>query len=201
MSEHAPVPDPTPPGDEDLNSTASLLSSIRLGDLAARDRLVARYWNRLRRWAHGRAPSYIRDLNQTEDLVQITFLRALERLEEFDNRREGAFLAYLRTVFLNLVRDEIRKHSRRPSQAPLGPDAPDNGSSPLDDAIGREVVERYERELLCLTDEVREAVIMKVEMGYSYPEIAAAQGIDKPNTVRMRVERALAKMAERLKKT
>jgi DNA-directed RNA polymerase specialized sigma24 family protein len=35
-------------------------------------------------------------------------------------------------------------------------------------------------------------------MDFSYPEIAAAQGIDKPNTVRMRVERALAKLAERV---
>lgn len=184
--------------DRDLQSTTSLLREIRRGDRSARDLLIGRYWGRLRRWARGRIPAGVRGLNQTDDLVQITFLRALERMEEFDNRRDGAFLAYLRTVFLNLVRDAIRRRSRRPERGPLSPAARSAEQSPLDHAIGRQMVERYERALLTLEDEVREAVIMKVEMGFSYPEIAAAQGIDKPNTVRMRVERALAKLAERL---
>lgn len=187
-----------PPAEGGMESTTTLLRAIRRGDLAARERLIVRYWDRLRRWAHGRAPAHVRSLNQTEDLVQITFLRALNRLEEFDNRREGAFLAFLRTVFLNLVRDQIRQHAREPKRGALDPEQRGIGASPLEAAIGHEVVERYERELLRLPEVVREAVIMKVEMGYSFPEIARMQGVDKPNTVRMRVERALARMAEHL---
>lgn len=179
-------------------NTSRLLELIRDGDDSARDRLISRYWTALRRWAHGRTPAGIRDLNQTEDLVQITFLRALKNLESFDNRRDGAFLAFLRTVFLNLVRDEIRCRARKPTHGALDEHMRDLTPSPLEQAIGREMLERYEQELYRLEPEVREAVIMKMEMGFSYPEIASAQGVQKPNTVRMRVERALAKMAEKL---
>ncbi|HXI04220.1 MAG TPA: sigma-70 family RNA polymerase sigma factor [Candidatus Saccharimonadales bacterium] len=198
MAETADLRESPSASDREPHSTTSLLREIRQGDRSARDLLIGRYWGRLSRWARGRIPAGIRDPDQTDDLVQITFLRALERMEQFDNRRDGAFLAYLRTVFLNLVRDTIRRRSRRPKRGPLNEAAMSLEQSPLDRAIGRQMVERYERALLTLDDEVREAVIMKVEMEFSYPEIAAAQGIDKPNTVRMRVERALAKLAERL---
>ena len=44
------------------DSTQQLLHRIRAGDDAARERLLARYLPMLRRWAHGRLPSYARDL-------------------------------------------------------------------------------------------------------------------------------------------
>ena len=77
----------TPP-----ESTATLLSLMRDGDGAARERLVARYLPLLRRWAHGRLPGYARDLNDTNDLVQITLMSALRNLEQFESRHEGALL-------------------------------------------------------------------------------------------------------------
>jgi RNA polymerase sigma-70 factor (ECF subfamily) len=196
MARSGPAPPSPPDPGSGLESTSSLLDAIRRGDPSARDRLISRYWARLRGWAHGRVPAKIRDLNQTDDLVQITFLRALDHLTEFDNRREGAFLAFLRTVFLNLVRDEIRKKVRQPQRGPLSSDLRDGGESPLERAIGRELVERYEEALLRLPDEQREAVILRVEMGFTYPEVAAALEIREPNTARMRVARGLARLAE-----
>src|SRR5206468_605262 len=71
---------PVPPGASVLESTATLLARLRKGDLAARDRILARYRPTLQRWAHGRLPSRARGLVDTDDLVQITLIRALNRL-------------------------------------------------------------------------------------------------------------------------
>ena len=100
------------PGQFDLESTADLLSRVRGGDPAAREQLFARYLPILKRWAHGRLPGSARNLADTDDLIQTSLLRALNRVGEFEPRHEGAFLAYLRQTLLNALRDEIRRSRR-----------------------------------------------------------------------------------------
>jgi RNA polymerase sigma-70 factor (ECF subfamily) len=133
----------------------------------------------------------------TDDLVQVSLLRALEHVEGFEVRREGAFLAYLRRILLNAVRDEIRRASRRPSEDLEGLDLADPAPSPLERQIGRDMLETYEDALTRLTEGQREAVIMRLEFGYSYPQIAEAMGRDA-NAARMLVARALVKLAEEM---
>jgi RNA polymerase sigma-70 factor (ECF subfamily) len=179
-----------------VESTTVLLGRVRDGDAAARDELVRRLLPRLRRWAHGRLPRYARDLSDTDDLVQVTLLRALDRVSEFESQREGAFLAYLRRIVLNAVRDELRRAARRPARTELGESLPQPGPSVVEQAIGRETVEAYEAALATLPEEQREAVIMRVEFGYTYPEIAEALGKPSANAARMAVSRALLRVAE-----
>src|SRR5690606_6265763 len=88
-------------------STATLLARVRAGDAAAREQLCAQYLPLLMRWAHGRLPAAARDLAETADLVQMTLIKALGRIDEFESRHEGAFLAYLRSALLNALRNEI----------------------------------------------------------------------------------------------
>jgi RNA polymerase sigma-70 factor, ECF subfamily len=184
-------PEPSP-----LESTAVLLEQARSGDAAARERLFARYLPALRRWAHRRLPAGARDLHETDDLVQVTLIRALANLATFENRGEGAFLAYLRQILVNAVRDEIRRAMRRRAPVPLDDALPDPGPSALEHALGRETLERYERALAALNDEQREAVILKVELGFSLAQIAEALGKPSPDAARMTVARALLKLAE-----
>ena len=60
-------------------------------------------------------PAQCRGMNDTEDLVQETVIRALNHLDRFEFRHEGALLAYLRQSLLNRIVDEVRKTSRRPA--------------------------------------------------------------------------------------
>ena len=129
----------------DLESTASLLGHIRDGSLPARDRLMRRYLDPLRRWARGRLPVGLRDLTDTDDLVQVTLLRALDHVDGFEYRKDGAFLAYLRTILQNRIRDEVRRAGRRPGQTEIPEELPAAGPSPLEQALGREALQRYER--------------------------------------------------------
>jgi RNA polymerase sigma-70 factor (ECF subfamily) len=181
---------------QELESTSLLLERLRRGESVARDLLLARYLPVLRRWAHGRLPPHARGLSDTDDLVQITLMRALERLPDFEARREGAFLAYLRQALLNVLRNEIRNAARRPSGAPIDERVPDRDPSPLEEAIGRDLLDRYEAALAALAEEQEEAVILRIEMGYSHEQIAEALGKSSANTARMVVARALLKLAE-----
>lgn len=173
------------------NTTGTLLSRARAGDHRACETLYASYLPILTRWAHGRLPPYARGLNETNDLVQTTLLRALNHLGNLACEREGAFLAYLRRIFLNAVRDEIRNATRHPHNETF--EEQDQSSKP---AISPELVADYERGLLALAEVQREAVILRIEFGFSFAEVAAAIGAPSTNAARMMVSRALIALAE-----
>lgn len=177
-------------------TTVALLERIRGGDARAREDLYRRFAPALRAWARGRLPAAARDRLDTDDLVQISLARSLERLREFEPRRDGAFLAYLRRILINVIRDEVRRVSRLPGREDLTEALPDGGPTPLDRALGRDLLDRYEEALEKLPEEDREAVILRVELGFSYPEVARAIGSPSPNAARMRIVRALMALAE-----
>ncbi len=185
-------------GGGDLASTATLLVRARAGDGAARDALFERFLPLLARWAHGRLPRAARGAMDTQDLVQTTLLRALARLDDFEPEREGAFLAYLRRILLNALRDELRRVARRPGQEPLEVEPPAAAASAVELAIGREALERYEAALERLDERPREAVLLRIEFGYGYREIAEAIGAPSADAARMVVQRALVHLGEAL---
>jgi RNA polymerase sigma-70 factor (ECF subfamily) len=176
-------------------STTQLLSRYRKGEDDAANRLFERYLPILRRWARGRLPSSVRDLSDTDDLLQITFLRALQRLNEFDPERPGAFLAYLRTILLNLVREEIRRSGRRPDEISLQHSLPSQRMSLVEEAIGAERLAAYEKGLAQMSELKRNAVIMRLEFGMSFDEIAIELERPSANAARMTVSRALDELA------
>jgi len=184
-----------PPGSS-LETTATLLALIRGGDPAARDRLLSRMYKPLLRFAHGRLPARARDLTDTEDLVQVAILRALDHIEEFESRREGAFLAYLRSILMNLIRDEARRVSRGPGREELGEDLASTHPSPLEDTVGRDAMERYDTALNRLSEQQREAVVLRVEMGYTFAQIADALNLASANAARMMVTRAIVRLSK-----
>jgi RNA polymerase sigma-70 factor (ECF subfamily) len=186
----------SPSASTEVESTVTLLARVRAGDRLARDHLVRRYLATLLRWGHGRPPSHARDLSDTHDLVQITLLKALDHLGSFEPRREGAFLAYLRTILLNEVRGEIRRVGRRPGREPLRDDLAEPRPSQVEQAIGSAAIRAYERALDTLSPEEREGVILRIEMGYTHQQVAEALGRPSADAARMLVARAMVRLTE-----
>jgi RNA polymerase sigma factor (sigma-70 family) len=184
---------------EPLDTTFALLERARGGDAEALDRLFARHVKPLRRWISGRLPRWARDMADTDDLVQDTLLQTFKRIESFEPRRVGALQAYLRQAVLNRVRDELRRKGRRPDSTDLEGVDVAGDDSPIEEAIGREAVENYERALQRLKPEEREAIIARVELGYSYDELAEALGKPSKDAARKTAERALVRLAQEMK--
>ncbi len=179
-------------------TTEALLARIRSGDSTAHDEIVRRYLPALQRWARGRLPAWARDLADTDDLVQQTFLRALANVERFENGEPGSFLSYLRSILQNQVRDQVRRVARRPFAGELPEAMATNDVSPLEQLIGRERLESYERALSRLSPTQRGAVVMRIELDFSWDEVARSIGCSSPGAARMLVTRALDRLAEEM---
>ncbi len=190
-SETAPV---------DPESTFILIERARAGDEDALERLFARHLRPLQRWASGRLPRWARDLADTDDLVQDTLLKTFKRIENFEPRRVGALQAYLRNAVLNRLRDELRRKGREPDSVNLDNIDVEAADSPLEAAIGRERVDAYEQALERLKPEEREAIVARVELGYSYEELAVM--LEKPtaDAARKTAQRALVRLAEEMQR-
>ncbi|MEN1727857.1 MAG: RNA polymerase sigma factor [Pseudomonadota bacterium] len=181
-----------------LESTAMLLQRVANDDEAAREQLFRQFLPTITRWAHGRLPAYARDLSDTHDMVQVALMRTLDQIDQFDALREGAFLAYLRKIMLNNIRMEIRRVTRRNQHGfdDSEIELQDPDASVVSKVIGSDVLEQYEAALMKLSDKAREAVILRVEFGYSFEEIALATDTPSANSARMLVSRSLVQLAE-----
>jgi RNA polymerase sigma-70 factor (ECF subfamily) len=176
-------------------TTVELLELAKGGNPEALDRLLERCVPALRRWAHGRLPLTARSLNDTADIVQDTVMSAMRHLEAFESRHQGALQAYLRRAVMNRIRDVIRQHKRRPEISGLSEGIEDEATSPLEAAIGAENLERYELALERLKAPDREAIIGRLEMLYSYEELATVLNRRTAAAARMAVTRAMKRLA------
>lgn len=184
--------------EDDLLVTTELLQRAKSGDARALESLMARYLPRLQRWASGRLPSRARSLLDTRDLVQETLMRTVQGLDRIEVRGPGGFQAYVRQAVLNRIRDQVRYADRRPGPDGIPEDLSDPSPSPLEQAIGTEVVDRYERAMQSLSEEDREILHLHIELDYDYGEIAIMTGRPSRDAVRMAVQRGLKRLAERM---
>jgi RNA polymerase sigma-70 factor (ECF subfamily) len=189
----------SPPADAPADETHRLLERARNGDREALDVLFARHMPTLHRWASGRLPRWARDIADTQDLVQDTVLQVFKKVEAFEPRGDGALQAYLRQAILNRIRNEFRRKGRRPSFQDLDEQAPGGRTSPLEAAIRREQLDRYDAAMARLSQPDRDLIIARLEVGLTYEEMAEALGKPSWNAARMATARALLRLAEELK--
>jgi RNA polymerase sigma factor (sigma-70 family) len=182
-------------------ASRDLLARARAGDQGALSMLFRRHAGALRRWAHGRLPHWARSVSDTTDIVQDALLRTFRRIDVFEDRGKGALEAYLRQVVDNLITDEKRKVARRP----VGPldDAvagalPALGPSPFQLTLDEEKERRYKTALTALTEDERRLVVGRLELGYTYQQLAAISQRPTQEAARQAVRRAVIKLAERM---
>lgn len=175
--------------------TVELLQRAKEGDSAALDRIMERYLPRLQRWARGRLPNHARGLFDTADLVQETLTHTLHGLQQIEVRGKGGFEAYVRQAVINGIRDQIRRASIRQTEA-MPADLVNPAPSPLQDAIGTDLLARYEEGLAGLDAEDRRFIHLRVELEFDYDEIAAMTDRPSRDAARMAFQRALKRLAE-----
>lgn len=182
----------------EVHSTLTLLSEARAGNERATEVLLERHRRLLRRWGRGRVPRGVRDLVDTEDLVQDVLSRTIAHLDDFDPQHSGAFRAYLRRSFLRLVLDHKRRIERRPPPQDTVGGVRDARPSPQEQVLQRDAVERYERALAKLKPTDRELLIARIELGLKYRDIAKELDKPSPDAARKAVTQAVKRLADQM---
>jgi RNA polymerase sigma-70 factor, ECF subfamily len=178
------------------DSTLDLLLKAQSGDDEALNRLLERCLPRLRRWAKGRLPAGLRTMLDTGDLVQEAVIHALPHLDKLEIRSESALQFYLQQAVKNRVIDLHRRARRRPARAEIPENIVAEGTSPEQAAIGAEALARYERGLASLKSEDRQAIVLRVELGLGYDEMASQLGKPSSAAARMATTRAIVRLAD-----
>ena len=188
------------PADDNLRATSvELIRLAREGDQDALDALFERHFPPLRRWAHGRLPRWVRNIAETADLVQDAMFNAFRRIDAVEVKRKGALRAYLRQSIQNRIRDEFRSFGRRARHEPIDTAVPSADASPLERALDAETREQYLAALRELRPADQELIVGRLELEYSYEQLAAATGRRNADAVRVAVRRALLRLAERMR--
>lgn len=183
-----------------VTGSAELLRRARAGESQALGRLFTRYLPQLHRWARRRVPAWARNAVDTGDLVQETVLHTIRNLESFEPQRDGALLGYLRRTLVNRVRNQFRYAARHPSPSELNDALVDSGASPLEFTIGREDHRRYRAALRRLRTADRDAIVGRIELGYTYEQLALALQKTTPEAARLAVRRALLRLGDEMRR-
>ena len=179
--------------------TASLLRRAQEGDARALGDLIAKFRPRLQRWVHGRLPTHARTIADTDDVVQETLIRTVRNLSRFEVRNDGGLDAYFRRALLNRVREEIRRRQTEVTRRDDLPDEQaDDAPTPIESVLEAEAHGRYEAGLAQLEEDERLAIIGRLELGYTFAEVASLIGKRTPDAARKHTTRALRKLAERM---
>ena len=136
----------------------------------------------------------------TADLVQDVLIRTFRQVDKFEDRGRGALQAYLRQAITNRIRDELRLVSRRPAVTDFDGlmEIPGVAPSPLESALDAEQERRYKRALATLSPEDQLLVVGRLELGYSYDQLALISGKMTSDAARVAVRRAVVKLAQRM---
>ncbi len=185
---------------------ARLLERARSGDQDARGRLLDHFRPQLRQWARRRIEGKIRARIDESDIAQQSCLSALRNFDQFEGSELGEFLAWLRQIHEQNVRDAVRDHAvyqkravwRESDDAEALEAAPTELDSPSRHAMREERAARIARALETLPEGQREAVRLRHLEGCSLAEIARRLDRTEAATAGL-LKRGLAKLRQKLK--
>ncbi|MBI1853281.1 MAG: sigma-70 family RNA polymerase sigma factor [Planctomycetes bacterium] len=162
----------------------------RKGDVAALGAVFDRTASELLRVAS----TFVRDPAEAEDLVQATFLTAIERSDRYDSSRR--LTAWLLGILVHHAHELRRKHAREidPDRVRSMASLP---SQPDAEVEARELSTEVERALASLSPKDRAILDAFLRDGKRAVDIAQAEGL-APGTVRMQIHRGLDRLRKAL---
>ncbi len=173
-------------GDEGVSDEALMLC-VQAGEFSSLQELVGRYERNL----YNFLARYTGDAHLAEDIFQETFLRLIERREQFDPDR--GFRPWLYSIAANLARDACR---RREVRSRFGAEALVERAvqEPPDvEAERREEMDLVRATLAELPEDARSMVLLHFYQGLRYKEVAEI--LDVPvGTVKSRVHWAVERL-------
>ena len=174
-----------------------LVDQALLGEPRAIGQLLARIQPLVLRYCRARVGSRERTLVSAEDIAQEVCLAVVSALGKY-HYEPGSFLAFVYGIAAHKVADARRRAVRSRSEVvPEMPDTPALEDGPEQRAMTGEMIGHVTQLLQRLPHRQREILVLRVAVGLSAEETAAAVG-STAGAVRVAQHRALARMREML---
>jgi RNA polymerase sigma-70 factor (ECF subfamily) len=163
--------------DNDNSSTddKSLVRVAQRGDMVAFEELVARHRDKI----YARAYSMMRNEEEAIDLSQEAWVKAWQRLKQFQG--ESSFGTWMTRIVINLCLDQLRRHKRQRAESIEAMDEESGGVerqmpvvtvNPTERLERVELRQRIDQALSQLSEAHRTALVLHEFEGMEYKEIA-----------------------------
>ena len=180
---------------------AELVKRCLAGDHGAWETIVRQYHQRVYNLAY----RFTGRFDESEDLTQEIFLKVFRTLNSY-RPESGALATWLVRVGRNHIIDHYRKFKTERTQTDSldvefekVEENPARYASPAQSLEQRELSDRVHRALLRISEDLREAVILRDLEELTYEEIAEMLSLPL-GTVKSRINRGRAELARLLKK-
>ena len=196
---------------DEITRTLQLVERAQDGDAESLNRLLDRYFHRVRTIVRARMGKRLRRWHDSGDVIQQTFIAAVRRLRDFEMRDTAALINWLSRIAEHQIHDladqmdaEKRSTARDVHMSELGANStdgdgnfelPDQAPGPSDSATTSEEQEILDRAIARLSDEYRELILLRDYMGHSWSEVAAHTEAPSPDAARMKYSTARAQLS------
>ncbi len=191
------------------DETVNLLAQWHGGDKQALAVLLQRDLPWIRRFVSTRLGAFMKSREQTEDVVQDAFVRALQYGPRFSTESRARFRALIARIIENQLRDRYDWHAAERRDAARNVALPADSvlylDNPQQSAITRPSEHATEAErrswvqlaIELLPAEDRRVILLREWEGLEFEEVGKHMGLS-PDAARMRFHRALPRLAQKL---
>ncbi len=178
--------------DDQVDNDIALVERVQNGDKKAFDLLVRKYQYRIRNLVS----RFVRDPSEQEDIVQESFIKAYRAIGRF--RGDSAFYTWLYRIVVNTSKNHLVAAGRHPPAQDVdidsalqsrGADRLAEFNTPEQMVRNDELVAAVKRAITGLSEELKEAILLREMDGLSYEDISVIMHCPV-GTVRSRIFRA-----------
>jgi RNA polymerase sigma-70 factor (ECF subfamily) len=166
----------------DPASSTAVLRQALAGSDEALDTLYARYGPRLLSFIRLKMGRDLRTRLESRDIVQATFLKSFEHLDEFEGSNGRSLLGWMMRIAEREIQDRADFHKRDKRDARREDDVDDHSDiavrtkSALSKMILDERAERVENAIAALSESYRQVILLRTFEELTFPEIATRIG-------------------------
>jgi RNA polymerase sigma factor (sigma-70 family) len=189
----------------DITKTMELVRRAKDGDAVSLDRLIERYYERVRSIVRVRLGKRLRRYLDSGDVLQQTFKVAVESFDRFDMLDEASLINWLSKLAEHQITDAAASQNaarRNPDRVvPIDGETgdgeaqvreiEDDTTRPLDAVAFRDDRLLIEESLASIDDDYRELILLRDYAGHSWAAIAEATERPSPDAARMMYARAV----------
>jgi RNA polymerase sigma-70 factor, ECF subfamily len=202
--------------ENNLTQTWELVHKAKGGDSDALNRLIQRYYERVRRSVRARIGSRLRSRLDSDDILQWTFAKAVENFDRFEMRHEGSLLHWLAEYAERQLHDAADRENAKKRQPPAGQisldddggatesrgqlEVPGRTTGPIDRVVRNEREIAVEECLEQLAEHHRMVIVLRDYDGLEWNEIAEKLKKNTDSAARELHRRALLELAKLLRR-